>query len=100
MAWAEDVVTEYFSTDDFAEDWTVDGVEVRAIFDDAYVEDFGIEGTSPQIQVPTIQAEAVPVAAGQTAIGPNGTYKVRGIQPSGDGRLGKGVTLLILEETP
>jgi hypothetical protein len=99
MAWAEDVITEYFGNDDFAEDWTVNGVPIRAIFDDAYVEDFGIEGTSPQIQVPTVTADAIPVAAGQTAIGPNGTYTVRGIQPSGDGNLGKGVSLLILEET-
>ena len=98
MAWAENVVTEYFGTDDFAETWTINGVSVRAIFDDAYVEDFGIEGTSPQIQVPTIQADAVPVAAGQAAVGPNGNYTVRGIQPTGDGNLGVGVTLIILEE--
>ena len=98
MAWAEDVLTEYFGDEDFAEDWTINGVSVRAIFDDAYVEDFDIEGTSPQIQVPTIQADAVPVAAGQAAVGPNGDYTVRKIQPTGDGNLAKGVTLLILEE--
>ncbi len=98
MAWDEDVRLEYFGTDDFAENWTVNGVSIRAIFDDAYVEEFGVEGTSPQIMVPTEDADAIPVAAGQTAIGPNGSYTVRGIQPSGDGNLGKGVTTLILED--
>ncbi len=106
MAWAEDVTLEYFGTDDFADTWTVDGVSVRAIFDDSYVEGLGIEGTAPTIQVPSgtgagfILSDAgveTAVAAGDVAIGPQGTFTVRGEQPSGDGALGKGVTTLVLE---
>ncbi len=90
---SEDVITEYFGLDLWANDWTVDGVTIRAIFDDAYVEDLNIEGTAPQIEVPKVTADAIAVVAGHVAIGPEGTFTVRGIQPTGDG----GVTLLILE---
>lgn len=99
MAWTEDVLTEYFGLDTWANDWTVDGVTVRAIFDDAFVEDLGVDGTVPQIQVPTVTADAIAVEAGHVAIGPEGTFTVRGIQPTGDGRLAQGVSLLILEAT-
>lgn len=70
---------------------TVGGVAVRAVFDDAYADQFGIAGSTPALQCASADvAAAVP----GTAVVVNGVnYTVGSIQPDGTG-----MTRLLLQE--
>lgn len=94
MAFTEDVKAEFFRDEDFANDWIVNGVTVRGHFDDTYVEDLGIEGTSPQLLIADADVAAASAVAGVAASGPEGTFTIRGLHRSGDG-----TTILIFEDT-
>jgi hypothetical protein len=92
MAFVEDLAP-FFSTDDFAVDATLGGVDVRVIFDAAYLEPLGnmVEGVGPVATIAT--ADAASAAHGTNLVIGATTYKVRGIEPDGTG-----VTLLRLEK--
>lgn len=92
MAFAEDL-TVFFNEDDFAVAATLQGVAVRGILDEEYLEPLGnvVEGRAPVFQC---AASSVPaVAHGQTLVVGARTFKVRGVEPDGTG-----VVLLRLEE--
>ena len=84
MMFTEDI-TAFFDTDDFAVDATLQGVAVKGIFDEGYVEPLGnvVEGAAPQFQC---AAASVPsVAHGQSLVIGARTFKIVGIEPDGTG---------------
>ncbi len=82
----DDDPSQFFRKDEFAEEWTVAGSAVLAIFNDGYAEDQDIEGTNPEL---VCQSDTLPVdlASGVTAVsGLSGaTYSVVGVRPDGTG---------------
>jgi hypothetical protein len=75
---------------DFGQVATLDGVEVRVIFDRAYVDMMGIASTAPRAGLPTADASAA-TQASVLEIG-GATYRVVSVEPDGTGW-----TTLILE---
>lgn len=93
---AEDL-SAFFSPADFAQRITLAGVEVDAIFDNAYalggVGGLGMGTTAPAITLPTAQVPANPVGAA-VQVGA-AAYVVATHEPNGTG-----VSVLLLESTP
>ncbi|MEW6612702.1 MAG: hypothetical protein AB1409_08175 [Pseudomonadota bacterium] len=77
---------------DFGINAVVGGVSVRGIFDNAFVEQLGVEGLRPTFTAPTA---SLPAVSHGTVVTINAvSYRSIGVQPDGTG-----VTLLILERT-
>lgn len=75
-----------------AEDVTLNGAAVRAIFDNAYAETFDAAGTRPQLTCRSSDAAAVTV--GHIAVVRGSNYVVRNLIPDGTG-----ISVLVLERT-
>jgi len=77
---------------DFAIDLTVNGVQTRGIFDDAYAEAFAgmVGGTAPALILPS----SVAVQRGHAVVVDGTGYTVTSIEPDGTG-----ITLLRLSES-
>lgn len=89
MAFDEDVSV-FFSTAEFADGVTYNGAAVTGIFDNAYFESEGIQGSQPVFTCPTA---FVPNALhGDEMVRSGVTYRVVGVEPDGTG-----ITLLRLE---
>lgn len=89
MAFAEDLGV-FFSTDEFADSVTYNGSTLIGIFDNAYFETEGIQGSQPVFTCPTA---SVPNALHGDELVRNGvTYRVVGVEPDGTS-----LTLLRLE---
>ncbi len=93
MAFTEDLAP-FFSTDDFADNATLGGVDVVGIFDGEYIDPLDVESSGPVFMLPT--ASTLGVAHGTALVISTGqgigSYKVQGVKPDGTG-----VTVLKLE---
>jgi hypothetical protein len=88
------LVEDYFAFfGDFGVDATLDAEPVRGIFDNAYVESFGLATRQPRFALSTAEAGAVQ-QGGVLVIG-TATYRVTAVQPDGTG-----MTELALELQP
>lgn len=96
MAWTEDVKGEFFRDEDGAAEWIVNGVAVQGRFNDSFADDFGIEGTAPQLLIADTDLAACGAQADHAVSGPDGTFTVRGIHRHGSQVK---MTTLILEDT-
>jgi len=90
MAFVEDH-TAYFA--DFGVVATLAGVTVRGIFDNAYVDSFGVATRQPRFALST--AAAGSATQGATLVIGAATYRVTAVQPDGTG-----MTELALELQP
>lgn len=88
---AEDLAT-FFTEAVFGSAATLDGVAVKGIFDNAYIDVMGIASRSPTFTLPTASVGA----STQTSVLVVGgtTYRVTSLQPDGTG-----VTTLLLERS-
>ncbi|PTR17498.1 hypothetical protein C8R31_101662 [Nitrosospira sp. Nsp2] len=90
MAFAEDLSV-FFDTDEFADAVTYNGAPLAGIFDNAYFEGQGIQGSQPVFTCPT--ADVASARHGDLLVRAGVTYKVVGVEPDGTG-----ITLLRLEK--
>ena len=93
MALLEDFSV-FFNVDDFAVATTLNGVAVKAIFDNNYelgsVGPFGMSGTQPMLTLSTASVPANPI--GKSAVVSGVAYTIAAHQPDGTG-----VSQLLLE---
>jgi len=75
---------------DFATAATLDGGAVTVIFDNGYVEAYGLASRNPQAMLPS--ADVGSAVQGSTLVIGSATYRVTSVQPDGTG-----VTTLTLE---
>jgi hypothetical protein len=88
------LVEDYFAFfGDFGVDATLNGSPVRGIFDNAYVDSFGLATRQPRFALSTAQAGSA--AQGATLVIGVATYRVTAVQPDGTG-----MTELALELQP
>lgn len=74
---------EFLDTDDFAETITVAGVDIVAVFFDAYAETERVEGTAPGALCRTSDITAA--SNGSTVVRGGTSYTIKNIQPDGEG---------------
>lgn len=86
---AEDL-SPFFNAAELATAATLDGEPVTGIFDNAYIDPFGVASTEPRYTLPSADA-ATATNASMLVIGAT-TYRVRSVQPDGTG-----ITVLTLE---
>jgi hypothetical protein len=91
MPFAEDL-SPFFRVSEFASSATLDGASVSGIFDNEYVETYGMASRQPMFTLPTAQAGSVTQSSVLVVEGVS--YRVTRAEPDGTG-----VTVLMLERS-